>query len=223
MVKSLVFSTPDQKQQVIQLMLEQSPIKHLTPVSHHINQADRERRQSHRGAVIWLTGLSGSGKSTLAMNLESSLFKAGCNAYVLDGDNVRHGLNSDLGFSDEDRHENIRRIGEVAALFAHAGIICITSFISPFKEDRHRARCAAKKQLFCEIHVNASLEECEKRDPKGLYQKARAGFISDMTGINSPYEYPEAADLVINTANDSIENCSEELLKFVWEKTRLPL
>lgn len=192
----------------------------LTLFTHHINASQRERRQGHTGAVIWLTGLSGAGKSTLAMAVEKQLFEAKMNAYVLDGDNLRHGLNSDLGFSAADRTENIRRVGEVAALFADAGIICITSFISPFRADRASARKCQGEGIFCEVYLSAALADCEIRDPKGLYRKARAGLIPEMTGINSPYEAPEAADLVLDTAHLSIEAASAKLFEYIVQRTR---
>lgn len=149
------------------------------------------------------------------------LFEAGCSVYVLDGDNIRHGLNSDLGFSEHDRHENIRRVGEAAALFARAGIICITSFISPFQRDRDKARQALGQGVFCEIFVDANLAACEARDPKGLYRKARAGLIPDMTGISSPYEPPVTPDLVINTTKNGIQESIDMLFRFIWDRTRL--
>lgn len=149
--------------------------------------------------IVWLTGLSGAGKSTLAMAVERLLFDQKYATYVLDGDNIRHGLNADLGFSLRDRQENIRRVGEVAALFADAGLICLTSFISPLAEDRSRARKAAGDKLFIEVYVEATLAVCEKRDPKGLYRKARKGEIRNMTGIDSPYDPPRNPELIIRT------------------------
>ena len=156
----------------------------LTPVKHEVDSFEREKRSGHKGAVIWLTGLSGSGKTTLAQKIERRLFDKGCNVYMLDGDNIRDGLNSNLGFSDADREENIRRIGEVAALFARAGFIVITAFISPFMNDRKKALKAFKDNSY-EIYLSCDLETCEKRDPKGLYKKARIGEIKDFTGIDS--------------------------------------
>ena len=187
---------------------------HLTPVPHKLSTADRRRRFGHAGAVIWLTGLSGSGKSTLAMGLERRLFDLGHAAYVLDGDNIRAGLNADLGFSPEDRRENIRRVGEVAALIADAGLICITAFISPFRDDRAQARVAAGDRKFVEVYLAADLATCEGRDPKGLYRRARAGDVHDFTGIDSPYEAPETPDLVLDTAARSIEQCLAQLTDF---------
>ena len=153
--------------------------------------------------MLWLTGLSGAGKSTLAFALEEELFARGYQVYVLDGDNVRHGLNADLGFSHHDRTENIRRVGEVAALFADAGLVCISAFISPYRADRDVARQAAKGR-FHEVYLDADVETCEERDPKGLYRKARAGKIADFTGVSAPYEIPTAPDLVIPTGTEDI-------------------
>jgi len=188
--------------------------KNITRVEHRISTADREARNRHKGAVLWFTGLSGSGKSTLAIALEEALFKKGYQVFVLDGDNVRAGLTSDLGFSHEDRTENIRRVGEVAALFAQAGVICISAFISPYREDRALARRAAGDKFF-EIYVSADLETCERRDPKGLYRKARAGEIADFTGITAPYEEPEHPEFVVDTSRQSVAASVESLLEFV--------
>src|SRR5690606_34801881 len=171
---------------------------------HRVTTAMREERNGHGGGVVWLTGLSGSGKSTLALELEKRLFDLGYQAYMLDGDNIRHGLNANLGFAPEDRAENIRRIGEVAALFSRMGAIAITAFISPYREDRARARAAAGGR-FHEIHIKADVATCEARDPKGLYKKARAGEIPDFTGISAPYEEPEAPELVVDTTKLTVE------------------
>jgi bifunctional enzyme CysN/CysC len=181
---------------------------------HLVSREERERRNGHRGAVIWLTGLSGAGKSTLAMALERKLFAQGASVYVLDGDNVRAGLNSDLGFSAADRAENIRRIGEVAALFADGGTIVITAFISPMQRDREIARKAAGDR-FHEIYVSADVQTCEARDTKGLYKRARAGEIADFTGVSAPYEAPDAPELTLDTASTTIEACVELLLDYV--------
>ena len=191
----------------------------ITPVKHKISLAEREVRLRQRGTVVWLTGLPGSGKSTLSMELERRLFDAGIIVYTLDGDNVRHGLNANLCFSPEDRKENIRRVGEVAALFADAGLVCVTAFISPYRADRAMARAAMRNGTFYEVFVNADLETCEKRDPKGLYAKARRGELQGMTGIDAPYEPPDAADLVLNTAHQSIEESVRALYDFVLAKT----
>jgi len=192
----------------------------LTPMRHQVTDVERAARMGHAGAVVWLTGLSGAGKSTLAMALERRLFDAGYAAYVLDGDNVRRGLNANLGFSPEDRQENIRRIGEVAALFADAGFICITAFISPYRDDRQRAREATRGDQFLEVHVRADLAVCEARDPKGLYWKARHGEIKGFTGIDSPYEEPDAPELVVDTSQQDIATCVDQLFKFVATRSR---
>ena len=177
--------------------------RHLTRVAHSVATTERERQNGHRGGVLWLTGLSGAGKSTLAFALEEELFARGYQVYVLDGDNVRHGLNADLGFSHHDRTENIRRVGEVAALFADAGLVCISAFISPYRADRDASRQAAKGR-FHEVYLDADVQTCEERDPKGLYRKARAGKIADFTGVSAPYEIPTAPDLVIPTGTEDI-------------------
>jgi len=165
-----------------------------------VRAADRSTLLGQRGCVIWLTGLSGSGKSTIARSLESQLVGHGHLAYVLDGDNVRHGLNSDLGFSPADREENIRRIGELARLFADAGIITIAAFISPYRTGRQQARRTVGPERFIETYVDVSLDECERRDPKGLYKQARAGEVADFTGIDAPYEPPENPEVRITAA-----------------------
>ena len=164
-----------------------------------VNQAAREELLKQKGVVIWFTGLSGSGKSTIANQVANVLHQLGKLTYVLDGDNIRHGLNKNLGFSPEDREENIRRIGEVAKLFADAGIIATTAFISPYSKDRDKAREILENGRFIEVFVDCPLEVCESRDPKGLYEKARAGEIKEFTGIDAPYEVPENAEIVINT------------------------
>ena len=192
----------------------------ITRVEHGISSAGRALRNGHRGGVLWFTGLSGAGKSTLAVALEKALFDKGYQTYVLDGDNVRHGLNANLGFSPEDRAENIRRVGEVAGLFGRAGMVALTAFISPYRSDRDRARAAAG-DAFHEIYVKADVETCEKRDPKGLYKKARTGEISDFTGISAPYEAPESPDLVLDTATMNIEDCVDTLIRYVDTKFRV--
>ncbi len=178
-----------------------------------VTREDRERLLGQRGCVIWLTGLSGSGKSTIARALEARLIRDGRLAYVLDGDNVRHGLNADLSFSPAERTENIRRIGEVAALFADAGVIVLTAFISPYRADRLQAREAVGAERFVEVFVDAPLSVCEQRDPKGLYEKARAGEIDEFTGISAPYEQPEAPALVVPAATLDIDTCVENIHK----------
>jgi bifunctional enzyme CysN/CysC len=193
---------------------------HITAVQHRIPVEARFTRNGHRGGVLWLTGLSGAGKSTLAMALEQRLFAKGYNVYVLDGDNVRHGLNADLGFSPDDRAENIRRIGEVAALFADAGLIVITAFISPYQSDRARARQAGPR-TFHEVYVKADLATCERRDPKGLYRKARKGEIEEFTGVSAPYEEPPSPELVIDTTAGTVEECLDNLVRYVDSKFAL--
>ena len=186
----------------------------VTAVAHRVSHAVREARAGHRGGVLWLTGLSGAGKSTLAMEVEQRLFVRGYTVYVLDGDNVRRGLNANLGFSADDRAENIRRVGEVAALFADAGFVCITAFISPYRSDRDRARAAAQAK-FHEVYVKAELAVCEKRDPKGLYRRARAGIIKDFTGISAPYEPPSAPELLVDTSERGVDDCAAEIVAYV--------
>lgn len=183
-------------------------------VTFHRGTVDRENRErllGQRGCVVWFTGLSGSGKSTIAREVETLLAAAGRLVYVLDGDNVRHGLNSDLGFSDADRQENIRRIAEVAALFVDAGIIVLTAFISPFVDDRERARAIIGPDRFVEVFVDTPLATCERRDPKGLYEKARSGAIAEFTGISSPYEPPLAPALVLQTTELGIRECAQRV------------
>ena len=182
-----------------------------------ITYEDRCRNLDQQGKVVWLTGLSGSGKSTIAVEVEKELLKRGKAVYRLDGDNIRHGLNSDLGFSAEDRDENIRRIAEVAALFREAGLIVLASFISPYQEMRDFARERAEGD-FVEIHVKADVETCASRDPKGLYEKAKKGEIKNFTGVSAPYEEPEDPELVIDTAELSVEESVEKVLNYILEK-----
>jgi len=181
----------------------------------HITKADRENVLNQRGVVLWFTGLSSSGKSTIARELESILFDRGHLAYVLDGDNVRHGLNKNLGFSPEDRTENIRRIGEVAKLFVDAGLITITAFISPYKEDRNAARTLMGEGEFIEIFLDTPLSVCEERDPKGLFKKARAGQIKEFTGISAPYEAPDNPEIRIDTSSLTIRECASEVILYL--------
>ncbi len=189
--------------------------KHIVWHESTVSREERETINGHRGCTLWLTGLSGSGKSTLANMLEKALWERGARSYVLDGDNVRHGLNKDLGFSPEDRNENIRRIGEVAALFTDGGIINITAFISPYRADRDQARACGADGAFVEVFVDCDLDECERRDPKGLYKKARAGEIPEFTGISAPYEAPEKAELTINTTKSTPEANVAEILGYM--------
>ena len=186
----------------------------ITAVAHRITNTQRVSRNGHKGGVLWFTGLSGAGKSTIAMAVEQELFRRGYQTYVLDGDNVRRGLNSNLSFSPEDRAENIRRVGEVAALFADSGQIVVTAFISPYRSDRSRARAAAKDG-FHEIYIKASLETCERRDPKGLYRRARSGEIAEFTGVTAPYETPDSPELTIDTDHLTIEESVAAVLDHV--------
>ncbi|OAN55039.1 adenylyl-sulfate kinase [Magnetospirillum moscoviense] len=193
----------------------------IVEVHHHVTCEARADLNRHRGGVLWLTGLSGSGKSTIAMELERQLFNKRWQVYVLDGDNVRHGLCSDLGFSPGDRTENIRRVGEVAHLFAKAGLLVVTAFISPYRADRERVRQMGPAQ-FHEIHVATPLDVCEQRDPKGLYEKARRGEIPDFTGISAPYEPPEAPELRLNAENCTIDRTLTTLVAYVERTFALP-
>ena len=181
----------------------------------NVTNKDREALLGQKGSVLWFTGLSGSGKSTVAVAVEKRLYEKGYLAYILDGDNIRFGLNKNLGFSPEDREENIRRIGEVAKLFADAGIVTITAFISPYRKDRDLARGLLEQGKFIEIYVRCPLEECEKRDVKGLYKKARAGEIKEFTGISAPYEEPFAPELEIDTSLETIEESAEKVVSFL--------
>ena len=181
---------------------------------HHatVTRARREAQNAHRGAIVWFTGLSGSGKSTLGHAVEEALHQQGCRTFVLDGDNVRHGLCSDLGFTSSDREENIRRIGEMAKLFMEAGVIVLTAFISPYRADRERVRGMVGHGDFIEIFCNAAIEVCEARDVKGMYKKARAGQIAEFTGISSPYEVPEDPELTVNTGEAELDACVQQVL-----------
>ena len=192
-------------------------MRNTTQVAHLVQRTEREARNSHRGGVIWLTGLSGAGKSTLAMGAERALFDRGRQAYVLDGDNVRHGLCADLGFSMHDRDENLRRVAELAALFADAGFLVISSFISPLEKERAFARSRFPAN-FHEVYVKASLAACEARDPKGLYGRARRNEIPDFTGISSPFDVPETPDLVVDTELLDIAHACDLLVDYVERK-----
>ena len=189
-------------------------------VKHRVSAEERAAMNRHLGGILWMTGLSGAGKTTLAVELERLLFSKGYHVFMLDGDNARQGLSTDLGFSPEDRTENIRRVGEVAALFAEAGTIVITAFISPYRADRDRIR-GAHPGLFNEIYINAPLEVCEGRDNKGLYKRARAGELKDFTGISAPYEPPIAPELELNTHMNDIDRCLAMLTDYVGGKFRL--
>jgi adenylylsulfate kinase len=189
--------------------------KNKPPISadvvwHHAT-VTRARREAQNGPIIWFTGLSGAGKSTLAHVVEEHLHQMGCGTFVLDGDNVRHGQCGDLGFSEADRVENIRRVGEVAKLFMEAGVIVLTAFISPFREDRNKARAMVQPGEFVEIYCQCPVDVCEQRDTKGLYKKARAGVIGQFTGISSPYEAPDTPELVMNTSERKLHDCVQQV------------
>ena len=178
-----------------------------------ITRDDRTQLNGHRGCTVWLTGLSGSGKSTIAVQLEKHLLERGVRTYILDGDNIRHGLNKNLGFSPEDRTENIRRIGEVAKLFTEAGLVTLTAFISPYRADRDQVRSIMQEGDFVEVFVDCPVEVCEERDVKGLYKKARAGEIKEFTGISAPYEAPAKPELTILTAGQSVEASAQQIIE----------
>ena len=187
-----------------------------------VDRAARADKRGHRSAILWFTGLSGSGKSTLANAVNAALFERGLGTYVLDGDNVRHGLCKDLGFSDADREENIRRIGEVAKLFLDAGVIVLTAFVSPFRADRDKARDLVEAGDFFEIFCAADLDVCESRDPKGLYAKARSGAIKEFTGISSPYEAPDTPELKIDTGAQDLAESVNVVIKALQDKGVIP-
>lgn len=192
-------------------MAEKNIVWHL----HNITKDERAKIKNQKPCILWFTGLSGSGKSTIAGAVEQQLFERGHHTYLLDGDNVRHGLNKDLAFSDEDRVENIRRIGELSKLMIDAGLIVLTAFISPFRVDRKMVKDLVNSFEFIEIYMDTPIEECERRDPKGLYKKARKGEIKNFTGIDSDYEVPENPDVVVNTVEDSIQECANEVVKYL--------
>ena len=189
-------------------------------VWHHatVTRERREKLNGHRSFVLWFTGLSGSGKSTVAHAVEEQLYQMGCRTFVFDGDNVRHGLCSDLGFGEEDRKENIRRIGEMTNLFVQAGVIAMTAFISPFRSERNRVRELFEPGEFIEVYCNCGLETCEERDVKGLYAKARAGLIPNYTGISSPYETPESAEIVVNTDREILDESVGTVLDYLRQQ-----
>ena len=180
-----------------------------------VTKEERQNRNGHKSAVLWFTGLSGSGKSTVSVALEKALFNEGKQTYRLDGDNVRHGLNKNLGFSPEDRTENIRRIGEVAKLMVDAGSITVTAFISPYKQDRDNVRAILEDDEFIEVYTKCSVEECENRDPKGLYKKARSGEIPEFTGISAPYEAPDHPEIILDTEHESIDQSVDRVIQYL--------
>jgi adenylylsulfate kinase len=201
--------------------IEKSHVEKSSDVVWHQQSVTTEQKSSlkgHKAVLLWYTGLSGSGKSTVANAVEQKLLERGCHSYLLDGDNVRHGLNNDLGFTDEDRIENIRRISEVAKLFVDAGLLVSTAFISPFQKDRDQARALLKDALFLEVFIDTPLAVCESRDPKGLYKKARAGEIANFTGISSTYESPTDAEIHVKTESLSIEECADLVVAALIEK-----
>ena len=193
-------------------------------VWHHatVNRQRREQQNGHKSIILWFTGLSGAGKSTLAHAVEEELHQRGCRTFVFDGDNVRHGLCGDLGFSLDDRKENIRRIGEMTKLFLEAGVISLTAFISPLREDRQRVRSLVPHGDFLEVYCRCGIETCETRDVKGLYKKARAGEIKDFTGISSPYEEPQNAEIVVDTDKESLEQCVAMIVEHLCERGIVP-
>lgn len=198
-------------------MADEAKATNITWHHSEIVREDREKSNGHRSLVLWFTGLSASGKSTLAQAVQTILFERGCKTYVLDGDNVRHGLNKDLGFSPEDREQNIRRIGEVAKLFCDAGVLTLTAFISPYRGDRDKAR-AINGESFVEVYVQCDMAVCEERDPKGLYKKARAGQLPEFTGISAPYEAPENAELVVDTGAESLEESAARVVAYLEQR-----
>ncbi|MFV0571561.1 MAG: adenylyl-sulfate kinase [Xanthomarina gelatinilytica] len=195
--------------------------EHIIPYSYQISIQDRRESNKHNSFLIWFTGLSGSGKSTIANVVEQRLHKEGIKTYILDGDNIRKGINSDLSFSPEDRTENIRRIAETANLMIDAGLVVLAAFVSPYKKDRENIRSIVKDVNFVEVYVNTSVAECERRDVKGLYKKARAGEIKNMTGISAPYEAPEHPDVEINTEHVSVEQAVKQIIEYITPKLTL--
>lgn len=193
-------------------------IKNIVWHDHKITRAERAEPKHQHPCLLWFTGLSGSGKSTIANAVDVALHQRGYHTFLLDGDNVRHGLNRDLGFSDDDRVENIRRIGEVSKLFADAGLIVLSAFISPFASDRRMVRNLLPAGEFIEVFMDTPIETCEDRDPKGLYEKARAGQIKDFTGIDSPYEVPEHPEVVLDTSSQTVNECVEQILEYLLER-----
>jgi adenylylsulfate kinase len=197
------------------------PSCHLVRYNAHVSRRDRNILNQHASGVLWFTGLSAAGKSTIAHGVEKELFSRGIRSYVLDGDNVRHGINSDLGFSRQDRKENIRRIVEISKLLVDGGLIVLASFITPFKEDRDLVRSCFTGDNFYEIYIKCSIQECEKRDPKGMYEKARKGIIKNYTGISDPYEEPESPQLIIDTEQNTVADSIELVLSFMEQEGML--
>lgn len=194
--------------------------QHIIPQEYRISKSDRRTLNQHSSCIVWFTGLSGSGKSTLANGVEQQLFGKGIRTYVLDGDNIRHGLNNNVGFDPEGRRENIRRIGEVAKLFVDAGIVVLTAFISPYRSDRDRVREMVGKNEFVEVFVDCPLEICEKRDVKGLYKKARRGEIQEFTGISAPFEAPLQPELIVSTAEVTVDEAVQKITSFLLHRIK---
>ena len=195
--------------------------ENIIPHSYQISAEDRKKANKHNAFLLWFTGLSGSGKSTIANVVEQELYKLGIKTYTLDGDNIRKGINNDLTFAPEDRTENIRRIAEIANLMIDAGVVVLAAFVSPYKKDRENIKSIVKDVNFVEIYINTSIEECERRDTKGLYKKARAGEIKNMTGISAPYEAPEQPDLEIETEKESIDDAVQRIIDYITPKLQL--
>lgn len=195
-------------------------MKNIIPHTFQITKKDRTKKNGHPSFLVWFTGLSGSGKSTIANIVEQELFKKGINTYILDGDNIRKGINKDLTFSPNDRKENIRRIAEIANLMIDAGLVVLASFVSPYKIDRENIKNTVKSSNFVEVYINTSVEECERRDTKGLYKKARAGEIKNMTGISAPYEAPIKPDIEINTEKETIDESVTKIMEFLSSKIK---
>jgi len=195
--------------------------ENIIPHSYQVSKADRQTNNKHKSLLLWFTGLSGSGKSTIANVVEQELHKLGIKTYTLDGDNIRNGINKDLSFAPEDRTENIRRIAEIANLMVDAGVVVLAAFVSPYKKDRENIKKIVQEENFVEVFVNTSLAECERRDVKGLYQKARAGEIKNMTGISAPYEAPENPDIEIKTEENTVEEAVSKILKHITPKLSL--
>jgi len=195
--------------------------ENIIPHNYQVSKADRQDNNKHKSFLLWFTGLSGSGKSTIANVVEQELYKLGVKTYTLDGDNIRKGINSDLTFAPEDRTENIRRIGEIGNLMVDAGLVTLAAFVSPYRKDRDNIRNIVKDDNFVEIYINTSVSECERRDVKGLYKKARAGEIKNMTGISAPYEAPENPDIEIKTEEKSVEEAVHEIMNYIKPKLEL--
>ena len=195
--------------------------ENIIPHNYQVSKADRQENNKHTSFLIWFTGLSGSGKSTIANVVEQELYKLGVKTYTLDGDNIRKGINSDLTFAPEDRTENIRRIAEIGNLMVDAGVVTLAAFVSPYRKDRENIKSIVKEDNFIEVYINTSVEECERRDVKGLYKKARAGEIKNMTGISAPYEAPENPDIEIKTEEKTVEEAVKDIIAYIKPKLEI--